>query len=223
MLSLTSADPFPGLNALYPCVGAALIVWPRRAPCLIARSLGVLPLRTVGRISYSLYLWHWPVLVLFRHYIGNASPSPTESAALVLVSFTLSAGSWMLVEQPFLRRARTVPPWRTIGVGLVAVALVGTAGVGIYRQAGFPERLPPEMRGLGSLDEMWDWPCREYVTLDDAPSMCGFGAPWAAAKVKVLLWGDSHAAQMAPYLEAATRTSRSRSSSIPNAVTAATS
>jgi peptidoglycan/LPS O-acetylase OafA/YrhL len=54
-----SSESFPGWSALLPCIGAALVVWPRRSQTTLAGWLGYLS--PIGLISYSLYLWHWPV------------------------------------------------------------------------------------------------------------------------------------------------------------------
>lgn len=58
-LVITSKDPFPGLNAAYACIGAALVIWPK-SPTFFAGPLSLRPMVWVGLISYSLYLWHWP-------------------------------------------------------------------------------------------------------------------------------------------------------------------
>jgi peptidoglycan/LPS O-acetylase OafA/YrhL len=51
-------------------------------------------LQWIGRVSYSLYLWHWPVWVLFRHYVNNVHPSPIEAIVLASVSIALAALSY---------------------------------------------------------------------------------------------------------------------------------
>src|SRR5262249_11932609 len=70
---IASPDNFPGLDALYPCIGAALVIWPRTRRTISDRLLGLLA--PIGLISYSLYLWHWPIWVYFRIYIENSQPN----------------------------------------------------------------------------------------------------------------------------------------------------
>ena len=69
IVMLTKASPFPGLSALPPVIGAALLIWHTMhgGSSAVSRLLSLAPAVFVGKISYSLYLWHWPVLVLFRH------------------------------------------------------------------------------------------------------------------------------------------------------------
>jgi peptidoglycan/LPS O-acetylase OafA/YrhL len=105
-LLLTERAPFPGINALFPVLGAALIIPPWSRPTLVQRALSAAPLVFVGKISYSLYLWHWPVLVFWKHYIGGEDPSPLELAALFVIALALSYASWRWIEQPFRGRSR---------------------------------------------------------------------------------------------------------------------
>ena len=72
VLLINDTVPFPGFAALLPAGGAALlIVSGERAGALTARFLAMRPMRWVGRISYSLYLWHWPILILVPQLIGR--------------------------------------------------------------------------------------------------------------------------------------------------------
>src|SRR5207248_6169363 len=87
MFAFTPATPFPGPAALLPCAGAALVIHaadPQRT--FVGRALGVRPLVFIGLISYSLYLWHWPVFV-FATYVHFREPTGMESPALIAFSF----------------------------------------------------------------------------------------------------------------------------------------
>ena len=63
VFALDAESPFPGWNALYPCVGAVLIIWPSPERSIVAMALSLRPAVWIGLISYSLYLWHWPLAV----------------------------------------------------------------------------------------------------------------------------------------------------------------
>jgi peptidoglycan/LPS O-acetylase OafA/YrhL len=85
---------------------------------LLVRGLTSRPALFVGRISYSLYLWHWPVIVLFRWTVGDAGV--LHRTLIVLLSFALAIGSYYLVERP----VRTTPLLKRLPrVGVVAIGL----------------------------------------------------------------------------------------------------
>ncbi|MFT4288886.1 acyltransferase family protein [Nocardioides sp.] len=112
MAFLPAASAFPGWLALLPTLSAALLIAAgiaRAGP--VSTALGLPPLRLLGEISYSLYLWHWPVLVLG----GKLLPDRWHTlgvALLVLVSVVLAVVTRLLVERPVLRA-----PWLTRRVG----------------------------------------------------------------------------------------------------------
>ena len=119
-LVVVKAASFPGAAALYPCIGAALVIWPRVERTATASWLGILG--PVGLISYSLYLWHWPVWVLFRIYINNGQPRIHEALALAIVSSALAVLSYFVVEKPF--RKRRGQPAHSVQAGLFACILI---------------------------------------------------------------------------------------------------
>ena len=96
---ITKASLFPGWPALAPCLGTVLIIWTgAEHPTLVRRLLALRPVQFVGLISYSLYLWHWPIIVFFRL---SHEPDRAEKLVLVAVSALVAAGSWKFVERPF--------------------------------------------------------------------------------------------------------------------------
>jgi peptidoglycan/LPS O-acetylase OafA/YrhL len=202
--ALNAAAPFPGLNAAYACLGAALLLWPKKQDGPLASMLTFKPLRGIGLISYSLYLWHWPVLVLFRNYNNGLMPSPVEAVVLAALSFALAFLSWKFVENP-VRDMRPIR-WKTVGAGVIACALIAVAGNGIAMSGGFANRLSPEFQSMSSLETMWKWDCpetRSFVGLKT--SSCVLGDPWETASSHALLWGDSHALTLAPLLDVAAK------------------
>lgn len=74
LLLSDAGNSFPGINALYPCLGAALILYGgAHNNTLVSRLLGCRPLVAIGLVSYSLYLWHWPFLAFSRYLYGELS------------------------------------------------------------------------------------------------------------------------------------------------------
>ena len=196
---LSPSQPFPGLSALVPVIGAVFLVWPR-SQSVISALLASAPLRSTGKISYSLYLWHWPILVFFRHYAGTAMPTAVESLGLVAATWLAAYLSWRFVEEP-VRRLRA-PPLRTLTAGAAAALMVGLGGNSIFEAGGFTSRVSKEVEVMRSLDVMWDWPCPRTVSIAELGStFCAFGAPWDKAARHAVLWGESHAEHLAPVFD----------------------
>ncbi len=98
---LNSGSLFPGLNAVLPCVGAAMIIMPKRHLNAVSRILSLPPFLFIGRISFSLYLWHWPLIVFYRYYNFDRDPSFGVMFSLMSTAFALSVLRYFLVEPPF--------------------------------------------------------------------------------------------------------------------------
>jgi peptidoglycan/LPS O-acetylase OafA/YrhL len=193
-----SPDKFPGQFALYPCIGAALLIWPRAQTTTSGQILGWLA--PIGLISYSLYLWHWPVWVYFRIYINSGQPAAGEAVALAAVSIVLAILSYRYVEQPFRRKRWGAP--RTVSAGLACIMIIFCASMYVDSADGLPQRLPPQGQAMRSLEVMWEWPCKDQG-IDVIPGLyCVFGAPWQTAQRKTMIWGDSHAQHFAPIFDA---------------------
>jgi peptidoglycan/LPS O-acetylase OafA/YrhL len=191
---------FPGASALLPCLGAALVIWPRHETGVSARQLG--RLAPIGLISYSLYLWHWPVWVFYRTYINGAEPRIRETLMLAAVSIALAAVSYRYVERPFRK-----PRWmaaRNIQLGLTAALAIFCVAMFVDSAGGLPSRISPQAMSMRSLNVMWQWSCRGYIQINGI-AHCEFGAPWKGHNRKAILWGDSHAEHLAPILDAVGR------------------
>lgn len=203
---LTEASEFPGLNALYPCLGAALVLWPGREGSQVQRLLSGRPLVFIGKISYSLYLVHWPVLVFYRHYGMGDMPGVGTTLVLLGATLVLSAVSWRVIETPF--RRMPVRRFANIGGGLAVACAVAMLGAGVAHSGGLPTRLPPAARNVEAYS-------RETVTSQNGRASCfisslskhgvddflpGRCVVFSATKKNVLLIGDSHMAHFAKAL-----------------------
>lgn len=124
--------PFPGSAALLPVLGSGLVLLAGSHPAgsrgRVSAALSWAPLRTIGDWSYSLYLWHWPVLILAREAAGR-DLAPGETALALVAILGLSAATYWWVETPF-RERRTGSPRRSLVLYPVVVAVVATACVG---------------------------------------------------------------------------------------------
>jgi peptidoglycan/LPS O-acetylase OafA/YrhL len=193
--------PFPGAAALIPCVGAALIIAAGEGAAL-NRLLRLRAIVFVGLISYSLYLWHWPVYVFARAALFRG-PTPFETAALIALSFVLAVLSWRYVEQPFRKRSVAIPrPILFRGAGIAISATAACAALLVVSE-GLPQRFSPEIRTI--LAEASDHEPRIHdcfgLTADDVRKgrLCPMGAK--VQQASFLLWGDSHADALIPAVQ----------------------
>ena len=135
---LISQDlPYPGVVAVAPTLFAVLLIGSGTRRLGPGALLSSAPLRFLGRISYSLYLWHWPILVLPAIALGSALVLEWR-IALALAAVVVAAGSWRFIEQPFHRgRFAAATPRRALAIGLgtigAVVILAGGMAVGGLR------------------------------------------------------------------------------------------
>lgn len=152
MLTLQSRLPFPGLNAAPVCLGAAMVIAAGARGSSVAGSvLSLAPFTAIGKISYSLYLWHWPIIVLWKGAKLGETLSRIDQAAIVVIAFALSYLSWRFVEQP----ARNPGSRRPLVLGLAggACGVLVAAAIAVVSLGGLPGRFSPEVtRVTATLD-----------------------------------------------------------------------
>ncbi len=141
ILTFDRTTQFPGWAALMPVLGATAMLWANgQTPTLVGRLLSTRPMVGVGLISYSLYLWHWPIFV----YANAASVDGMQAReALMWVALSVALGwlSWRFVELPF-REKRWLSGRKPVLVGgLVSMLVIALAGQAIRSADGVPSRL----------------------------------------------------------------------------------
>lgn len=195
--------PFPGLAALPPVLGTvAVLATGAAGPGPVRWLLERAVLRGIGLISYSLYLWHWPVLVL-AGYVAVLPMTWPQRVACLGLSFLLALLSWRFVERPFRGAAR---PGRVVlfGGAMSAIALTLVVGTGLVRVWGWPGRFETRLAALPDPKSlMHDRRDCHFVTPERLAkgAICLRGAPGAQASFVLL--GDSHADALSPGLFAA--------------------
>jgi peptidoglycan/LPS O-acetylase OafA/YrhL len=124
--TFTSQTLYPGAYSMLPVIGAALIIaGGMRAPTFGAEALLKLAVfRWLGRLSYSLYLWHWPILIIAAEYAGKTTLSVKDNLGWDLVALVISVLTYFLIENPirhnrFLKRSRRA----SVGLGLALIGL----------------------------------------------------------------------------------------------------
>lgn len=201
ILTLSEFEPFPGLNAAPVCLGAAMVIAAgARGPTLAGALLSVGPATWIGKLSYSIYLWHWPVIVMWKRVELGEPLSRTDEIAIVGLTLLLSYLTWKLVEQP----ARNPKSRRPLVLGLVggAFAALTVASITIAGLGGLPGRQDPEVVRIAQTVD-YD-PTEAFRTgacfleleqdFDDFDrETCLRGEP---GKRTYLLVGDSHAAHL---------------------------
>jgi peptidoglycan/LPS O-acetylase OafA/YrhL len=101
---------FPGYNAFWPCLGALLLIFSpgfSSHVSFLQHFLSSAPLVIIGKLSYSLYLWHWPILAFSRYYTMNEDLSLTWLGICTLATFILAYFSWKYIEQPIRNKKIT--------------------------------------------------------------------------------------------------------------------
>lgn len=130
-----AATPFPGYTALLPTLGAVAVVWSATddTPGGPGRVLGRRPVVWVGDVSYGVYLWHWPLLILAPFAVG-AILGGWARAALVVLTLALAAGTRRWIEDP-IRHSRTLRASlpRTFAIGAAVTAC--TLGLAVTASA----------------------------------------------------------------------------------------
>lgn len=201
VLCYSHTTPFPGAAALIPCLGTALIVAAGPGASL-NRVMSMKPVVFVGLISYSLYLWHWPVYVFARAALFRA-PTPLETAGLIALSFALAVLSWRFVEQPFRNRAFRWPRAALFSGAGAAMATTAACALVVVIAGGLPQRFPSQIRTI--LAAATDHEPRIHecfgLTADDVHQgrLCSIGAK--VQQASFLLWGDSHADALIPAVQ----------------------
>lgn len=183
MVSFNRFTRFPSIWALAPCIGAALVIYGR------PRLLALRPLPEIGLISYSLYLWHWPVMVLLRG---------ASAFVLLPLVFVLGYLSWRWVETPLRRGA-----WPAKQVFATAAAASLALVVAAAQFATLPGQMYQASLAYVGQSSKTQAPESEFRLPDGfvwLDSMSASGKP-AAERIDFLIWGDSHA-------ESAARTCR---------------
>lgn len=199
-LMLSDHSPFPGYNALYPTLGTALLIY--SAGGIVNNILSYKPIVYTGNISYSLYLWHWPVLVLLR-YTAIELTLPIQIFA-ILLTYILSVLSYRYIEQP-LRHIKVTSfgsVARTMYL-IPAALLISIALLGISSN-GYPSRFSPEVIKMDNALNSFASKSREgchaaFRNSEDLPNKkCFFGED-KEPQGRFFIFGDSHANHLVPF------------------------
>ena len=194
---------FPAPMALIPCLGAALVIHAGHGTATpVSALLGWRPIVLMGLISYSFYLWHWPIFSLYKYY-KITTLTGADQAVVFILSLGLSVLTYRLVERPLRRGLFTRHPRRDATfVAVASAALFGVAGVAVLT-GGLPQRIPNEALQAVAPSVTYEPRRSECLGLMKARhvregKLCLYGT---GGDPRALLWGDSHAAAAASAFE----------------------
>jgi peptidoglycan/LPS O-acetylase OafA/YrhL len=208
VFSYSHDTTFPGLHALAPCFGAALIIFSGHKPAsglpLVNRILSTSPFVFVGLLSYSLYLWHWPVFIFARapHWaFWGFKDIPLWLQLIVTMVLTLL--SWRIVEEPFKHWKTTKKnQYLTLGfalVTMVVLSMLGTFAIKTtYVGAEFPQPIPAALLAIAPIEkfpfEKWQASMDvDKIAVDGGGVKLGSGAPTFAVLGDSFgaMWGEA--------------------------------
>lgn len=194
---------FPGLFALIPTFGAAAIIIANAHKQTFVGSLLSFPIFVwIGLVSYSLYLWHWPILVFAKYHLNRVELTSLEASILILLSFILAYLSYRFVETPF--RTKTLRKNKTslFAAGFGTIILMGFCGYAIYQKQGLPDRAPEAARAIANatidFGERRNECFVHSFSKSDDPCLLGAQDP---SNIDFVLWGDSHAGALFPMFD----------------------
>lgn len=212
VFSFSGKTLFPGAAALVPCIGASLVIMAGAQRNVVSRVLGSRPLVLIGLVSYSLYLWHWPVIIISQYRLGHLLGA-SEAILAIVASLVLAAVSWHFIEQPVRRRQLLADRSALFGATAIMIAAAGVTGFAILKADGLPGRLPAPVQTIYAQRQDHSpflqpgcFTDNELRRIARQPVVAGIGCPMGvreAGPTDFLVWGDSHAAAMAPAIDSA--------------------
>ena len=166
---LSSRTPFPGAAALPPVLGTALLIrYGGTGP--VSRLLACRPLVLVGKISYSLYLWHWPIIVFWR-YAAYDQLASYDYIGMFLLSLLLGCLSWRFVELP-VRTSSTWAMGRSFAFATAGIMLMVGLGTACVFCKGWPAILHVEANQAAPMP-----PPRDPFLFARTFTQCGTSVP----------------------------------------------
>ncbi len=166
--SFTETTVFPGYNALFPCLGTAMIIYANNRENLVKKLLSTKPVVFTGLVSYSLYLWHWPLLSATKYFFGLI---PDGSYRLILtadvvLALVLACLTYRYVEAPLRGIDFSSKPLRLIVPSFLCAAAISSAGLYIFKQDGIKSRFPSKVVKASYATEDYNPDEREYMNLN---------------------------------------------------------
>lgn len=197
-LTYNESTRFPGINALAPCLASVCLLYVSEHQLTsVHRILSLPPFVFIGKISYSLYLWHWPMLAFCRYWFDKPI-TKLEGCLLLGLSAIVAFCSWKYIEVPVRSGSRS-SNFRTtfIKFGILLTFSAVTAGA-IVSFGGIPRRVSADAVRYANTKKSMD--LIYEVTLENARRGLFPQLGDKNSNETCILWGDSHAMSIAPAL-----------------------
>ena len=206
---------FPGFSALMPVTGTVLLIVFSNQGTLTYKFLSHRSLVFIGLISYSLYLWHYPLFSIVR-LISINTPSKIIYLFLILVSFLLAFLSWKYFEKPFRKknlftRKQIFLSSLIVGLFIVSIGIIGISSNGLKERFSPKELKAIQPEKFDNSICKWTRPAKEYIHLE----LCEFG-DLNSQKNPIVLYGDSHADSLTNSLDHALKNKKIKGIKIVN-------
>lgn len=194
--SFSASAPHPSVLTAVPVLGVALVLLFGSSATPLGRILSIAPLRWIGLVSYSAYLWHFPLMAFGRIAFPNATN--IDKLLWIAMTFFLSVLTYFAIEVPF-RNRRLMSASRVYPVLAIQVALILGGAILVDARSGFPERVPDQVR-----QENFDDRVRYQSDFQRCHKLAAMTGPadqafckWGNFPSNVYLVGDSHMVALA--------------------------
>ncbi|MEI8657674.1 acyltransferase family protein [Vibrio sp. Hal054] len=197
---LNESDSFPGINALWVVLSACLIILSgENQRSIVSRILSIRPIVFMGRLSYSLYLWHWPVLAFYRYYYTEFTV--LDAVLCGFITLALSVVSWRFFETR-LRHLPMKKHWVYLFYLVLPIVLSVTLAKNIARNEGYPERFPISAIELyNQSTSSFDKQKQSLPQVDGYQPFEPYVIGDSSKPISSFIWGDSHGAHYRAFID----------------------
>jgi peptidoglycan/LPS O-acetylase OafA/YrhL len=199
--------PFPATAALPPVIGAAALIWIGRDDQrgIVTRLLAQPAPVAIGLVSYSLYLWHWPILAYLRLLEKDPNLTPPVIAGALTASLGMAWLSYRFVEQPFRAGARSgVGNGKVLLLSAAVIAVLGLTGEAVNDARGVPSRLEQHTLRIANTTRDRNRDAGDCLGRLPTEDPCPLGESASGAdRADFVLLGDSHAEMLRSGVNAA--------------------
>lgn len=204
---LTKQDIFPSYNAFIVCLGTCLVIYLGKLqnPTFLTKIISLKPFVFIGLISYSLYLWHWPIISILD--VINIDLTIAYKILLLVLFIILASITWKFIEQPFRHKYKMSFKWTFILLLITPIIVFQTVKIvakktnafSVFR---FEDNIPNIVKNLPVKASKQAKYCHvDYINDFYIEDKCVIGD--LTAQVDTLIFGDSHANDKAPFIEQA--------------------